>query len=128
SATWKVSGIGATTTEAGRSRLHARVSGTTASSARSRTGCGGHMAPELARRARRRNQRSSDRLEVRRRIEKVVARVVEDPVERSVRLDAQHLIDAAKREVVAAAGLVTAGVHEPCLHADALNECRRLPR
>ena len=71
------------------------------------------MAPELQRRARGRNQRLSDRLEVRRRIEEVVARIVEDAVERAVRFDAEHLVDAAEREVVTAAGLVTSRVDEP---------------
>src|SRR5919112_2653489 len=86
------------------------------------------MAPEIPRHRAPRNQGRSDRLEVRRGIKEVVAGVVEDAVEGTVGLDAQHLIDASEREVMTATGLVASGIHEPWLHADALNERRRLPR
>src|SRR5215218_1031105 len=86
------------------------------------------MAPVLPRRARHRNQRRSDRLEVRGGVEEIVSRIVEDPVERTIGLDAEHLVDAAECEIMAAAGLVTPRVDEPWSHTDALYECRRLPR
>ena len=43
----------------------------------------------------------SDRLEMRRGIQVVVSGVVENPVERAPGLDAEHLIDATEREIVA---------------------------
>src|SRR5215204_2423986 len=128
SATRKESGAGPATTSGAFSRPHARAFARAATSARSSANGRRCMAPELPRRARRRNQRRSDRLEVRGRVEEIVSGVIEDPVERALGLDAEHLVDAAQREVMAAAGLVTSGVHEPWLRADALYECRRLPR
>ena len=59
-------------------------------------------------------------------VEKIVPRIVEDPVEGAIGFDAEHLVDAAEREVVAASGLVTPRIDEPRTHTDALDECRRL--
>ena len=70
----------------------------------------------------------SDFLKVRRRVQKVIARIIEDPVERPLGLHTEHLVDPAECEVVTPPGLVATWIREPRLQADALYECRRLPR
>src|SRR5687768_12988647 len=126
-ATRSESGAGPTTTSGVRSRSHATPRGNATVNVRSEATSRKRMAVEIPRATRRRNQDRSDRPEVRRGIQEVVAGVIEDPVERAIGFDAEHLVDAAEREVVAAAGLVTSRVDEPWLHADALYECRWLP-
>src|SRR5215212_4152521 len=65
--------------------------------------------------------------EVRDRVQVVLAGVVDDPVERTVRLNPQTLVDLPECQIVTAAGLVAAGVRQPRLDADALHQRRRLP-
>src|SRR4051812_25724726 len=69
-----------------------------------------------------------DDAEMRDGVEVIATRVIDDAVKRSVRLDADHLVDLAEREVVTTARLVRAGIHQPWAQADALHESNRLPR